>query len=537
MPDDERKKYKKFLMNLYARLIPTETSPSQWPPPPTRTYFQLAMIKGKAVHRGKIEDDFVRQTIKGNVEDILQEKCPIKLEDILVPDVHQKLILIEGAPGSGKSTLSAHIVLECSQGKLYPQYELIILVRLRDPEVQNAKSFSDLLPSRDEEMRQTVANAITSNDGQGVLFVFDGWDELPLDLRSNSTFYDMIFPANKKLHNSAIIVTSRPIASARLHKVASARIEILGFPPATLKEYFTECLKNESDVAALLGKIKENPVVASYCSLPLIASIFVHLFECQHKLPTTQYEIFSELILTCIYRHCIERGDGYDDVLFDSFEQIPEEINCSLMYICGIAYKGIINDEVTFSGLNKNFDTLSLLNGTESMLMHGRKMYYTFLHLSVQEFLAAYHITKLEHPEQVQILDELFGQPRFTAVFQFYAAISKLQSPGISDIVAKVAKRCNTDRYSHDNKTHLVVLLRCLFESQNSDLCTAVASHLHTQLQLDGITFVPLDCLSVNFFLANTTNVKVDLNNCSIRSEMISILFKSGKTYNLQELE
>lgn len=137
MPDDERKKYKKYLINLYARLIPTETSPNQWPPPPTRTYFQLAMIKRKAVQRGNIEDDFIRQTIKGNVEDILQEKCPIKLEDIFnaVPDVHQKLVLIEGAPGSGKSTLSTHIVLERSQGKLYPQYELIILVRLQDPEV------------------------------------------------------------------------------------------------------------------------------------------------------------------------------------------------------------------------------------------------------------------------------------------------------------------------------------------------------------------------------------------------------------------
>ena len=537
-PDNERKEYKKYLMSLYAQLIPTETSPNQWPPPPTKSFFQLAMIKEKAVQRGKIEDDFVRQTIKGNVEDILHEKCPVKLEDIFgaAPDGHQKLILIEGAPGSGKSTLSAHIVLECSRGKLFAQYELVYLVRLRDPEVQKATCFSDLLPSRDEEMRQKAADTISSNDGQGVLFVFDGWDELQLNLRANSIFYDMIFPANKKLHNCTVIVTSRPIASADLRKVASTRIEILGFPPATLKEYFTECLKSDSAVSALLGKIKENPVVASYCSIPLIASILVHIFECEKKLPTTQYGIFSELILTCIYRHYTERY-GHEDLSLDSFEQLPEDINCSLMYICGIAYKGILDNEVTFSGLPKEFDTLSLLNGAESILMRGKKMYYTFIHLSIQEFLAAYHIAKLVDAEQVCILDELFGRPRFTAMFQFYAAISKLQTPGISDIVAKVARRCIAERYSHENKTHLIILLSCLFESQNSDLCTAVASHLDKQLQLDGVTFTPSDCLSVDFFLSNTAGVKVDLNNCSIRGEMISFLFKRGNTYNLQNLE
>lgn len=129
------------------------------------------------MQRGKIKDDFVRQTIKGSVEDILQEKCPIKLEDIfeVAPDGHQKLILIEGAPGSGKSTLSTHIVLKCSRGELFPQYELIILVRLREPEVQKATCFSDLLPSRDKEMRQKTADAISGKDGQGVLFVLDGW--------------------------------------------------------------------------------------------------------------------------------------------------------------------------------------------------------------------------------------------------------------------------------------------------------------------------------------------------------------------------
>ena len=311
------------------------------------------------------------------------------------------LILIEGAPGSGKSTLSVHITQKCSKKEIFPEYELVVFARLRDPDVQKAKTIAEFLPGRDENMKKRAAEAIVGKDGLGVLFIFDGWDEIPLSLRSNSIFYDLIKSEGRKLHKSAVIVTSRPIASGDLHPLVSTRIEVLGFTQEELKKYFADCLQsNTTPVETLLERIRENPVVAGSCYLPLNASILVHLFKCNGTLPTTQYGIFSELILTCIYRHYTERLD-YKNFSLDSFNQLPEVAKKPFLCLCEIAYNGIMNDKITFSNLPQDIITLSLLQGVQSLAVCG-KMYYNFIHLSVQEVLTAHHIaTKLPPSEQL----------------------------------------------------------------------------------------------------------------------------------------
>ena len=56
------------------------------------------------------------------------------------------MILIDGAPGSGKSTLTVHICQQWGRGELFNDFTVVILVQLRDPKVQNAKSITDLFP-------------------------------------------------------------------------------------------------------------------------------------------------------------------------------------------------------------------------------------------------------------------------------------------------------------------------------------------------------------------------------------------------------
>lgn len=538
----EKKMYADYLKGLYADLTPTKTSSTQWPPPATKKFFHLAMIKEKEVQRGHIQDNFVRMTITGKLEDILRVKSPVELKDIFKVTLNtRKLILMEGAPGSGKSTLSVHIVQQCSNGYLFTEYELVVLVRLRDPVVQKAKTITDLLPGCDEEMKQKAARRISSDYGQGILFVFDGWDELPHNLRTNSIFYDMIKYHDRKFHKSAIIVTSRPIASGDLYTIMSTRIEILGFTPKELKEYFSDCLQGDKvAVKNLQETIKENPVVAGSCYLPLNASILVHLFKLKNALScTTQYEIFSELILTCIYRHYRERTD-HKDLLLDSFDDLQrnDEIKKPFMYLCEIAYNGIMSDKITFTDLPEDISTLSLLQGVESLLMRGKKLYYNFVHLSIQELLAAYFIaTQLTANEQVCKFNELFGRPRFCTVLQFYAAITKLQTPGITDIIIKVANKCaSVTEPKYEDKTLLIALLNCLYEAQDSTLCATVATHLSTQLYLSDITLRPADCLSVGYFLSHTKEFKVKLERCSIGDDEAKVLFKAGKTYDLLSL-
>ena len=501
-----------YLKLLYKRLTPTHTSTDTWPPSVTRKYFSLAMIKTKGVRGAQIQEKFIRMAITGKVDDILKEKYPIQLKDILnETENKQKVILLQGGPGSGKSTLSVHISQQWGEDKLFAEFKYVILVRLQDPAVQAASCIADLLPARNRDIRQQAAKDIIGSGGEGVLFILDGWDNLPSGLRKCSIFCDMV----KKvvLLKSSVIVTSRPIASGNLHQYTSTHIEILGFTPGELKNYFTECLNNDSKaVETLIERIYKNPAIASSCYLPMNASILAHLFMTEnYTFPCTQYGIFSELVLSCIYRHHNERTE-FKHITLKSLQYIPETIRDSFLFLCKLAYDGIENDRVIFSDLPSNVNTLGLLQGVESFVKQGT-VSYNFLHLSIQEVLAGFYIaTRLPDDEQVSKFNELFDKPHFSAVFLFFAAVTKLQTPGIRDVVVRVAKE--------SNKTLLLSLFHCLYEAQDPSLCELVVQLLHNGLDLGVTTLTPSDCFCIGYFLshayASVCKVIIHLAGCSI---------------------
>ena len=537
--------YKQYLDNLkflYVSLDKKQTSSDQWPPSATKKFFRLAMIQTSTVQRRYIDDRFVRMTITGKVDDILRHKYPIQLEDIFKETECQrqvthkenkgqrKVILLEGAPGCGKSTLSVYICQQWEKGQLFNQFQLVILIRLRDPAVINAKGLADLLPCPDTTTAQQVAARMLANKCQDVLFILDGWDELPPKLRKNSIFHQLVqpgLPRSNPVSKSAAIVTSRPIASGDLHQVVSSRIEILGFTAKELHQFFTECLKGDTEaVRTLLERIEENPEVAGSCYLPLNATILVHLFKSdRNTLPTTLYGIFSSLVLNCIKRH-LKLRTQYKDVSVESLDQLPEFAKKRFSVLCQIAYDGVMEDKIIFTSLPADVNTLSLLQGVKSFIGREKAVSHNFIHLSVQELLAAWYIaTQLPASEQVSKFNELFNKSRFSAIFRFYAAITKLRTPGIKDVVVNVVKTYNSKIIDYsipkEGQALMVSLLNCLYEAQDPSLCESVAQQLQHKLDLSTTTLTPSDCLCIGYFLAHVCKMaagefEVTLRNCSI---------------------
>ena len=517
--DSVYEQYLDYLKFLYSSLDKKQTTSNQWPPSATKKFFRLAMIKTATVRRGDVDDRFVQMTITGKVDDILQEKGPIQLEDIFKETKGQrKVILLEGAPGCGKSTLSVYICQQWEKGQLFNQFQLVILVRLRDPAVQNAKCLADLLPCPDTKTAQEIAARMLANKCRDVLFILDGWDELPHNLKKNSMFHQLIQPdspqSNPLCENTAI-VTSRPISSGDLHQVVSSRVEILGFTANELHQFFTECLKGDTEaVKTLLERIEENPEVAGSCYLPLNATILVHLFKSdRNTLPTTLYGIFSSLVFNCIQRHLKLRAQ-YKDVSIESLDQLPDVAKKPFSVLCQLAYDGVMEGKIIFTSLPADVNTLSLLQGVESFIGREKAVSHNFIHLSIQELLAAWYIaTQLPASEQVSKFNELFHTSRFSAIFQYYSAITKLKTPGIKDVVIRVAKE--------SNNTLLLSLLHCLYEAQDPSLCESVARQLQHILSLSDTTLTPSDCLCIGYFLAHVCKMaagefEVNLSSCSI---------------------
>ena len=502
-----------------------------------------------------IEDDFVRHTITGKVDDILKRKVPIELKDIFAnaEDQHRK-VLIEGAPGSGKSTLSLHICHEWTKGNLFKEYSHVILVQLRELIVQNAIGIADLLPRRDDTMGRSLEKEINNCNGKGVLLIFDGWDELPTDAPGYEIIKNIL--NSKTLHESSIIITSRPISSTCLQQIVNSRIEILGFTKDELRSYFCGCLNgNMKNVKILQQRISENPMVAGSCYLPLNASILVHIFKCDKNiLLSTQYGIFYELVISCVYRHLKKTQQDIDDSKLKSLEELPPSVQAQFQQLCKIAYDGVMNDRIIFD-LDPGFNTLGLLQGVESFAIRGKSHSYNFLHLSIQELLAAvYMATQLKEDQQIEQFKKLFGRARFSAVFQFYAAKTKLQTPGIGEIVVEVVEKCIHDRYTtefsgdydpatdasynlgHEPQPLLLLLLHCLFEAQDKNLCQLVATGLEGKLNLGQMDLNPADCLSVGYFLTQSGQFQAFLGGCAIDDSSCKALFRKDQIYDLQIL-
>ena len=524
--------YGSYLKSLYKSKTMSSSSDDQWPPPVTDKIFRLAMIKPEeGVRRSYDEDGLAREkTISGKVDELLKHRVTIELEHVytVIKD-QRKSVLIEGAPGSGKSTLSFHICQQWVESKMFQEYKLVVLIRLREESIQHAKKIAELLPRRDETMGQDIEEEITKNDGRCVLFVFDGWDELP----QNAPAYSLILNIIKglQLHESSVFITSRPTSSAILHPLLALRIEILGFTKDELRLYFKTCLQNSHRmVETLLQRIKQNPILEGSCYLPLNASILVHLFKCGgNVLPVTQYGIFTELVCSCIYRHLKKTQQDVDEL--KSLDELPPKVDVLFQGLCQIAYNGIMEDKVVFS-LSSDFNTLGLLQGVESIAIRGKSYSFNFLHLSIQELLAAIYIaTKLEDKEQTEQFKKLFGQPRFSAVFQFFAAKTKLQTTGINEIVKQVAT-------SHDSQL-LISLINCLYEAQDPSLCQLVVDELHQshRLNLSETNINPADCYCLGYFLTYCKGFHLRISTTGLIDDHCTAIFREGQVYDLEDLK
>ena len=132
-----RKQYKQFLKKCYRQPLPDD---DKLLTTASKHYIELAVISKKGITR-KQADEFTRKSLHGLTEEILREKAPIALDHILKPGEDGRpvrCVLVEGAPGIGKSTLAWEVCHKWEELESVKKYELVVLVRLREKKAQEA---------------------------------------------------------------------------------------------------------------------------------------------------------------------------------------------------------------------------------------------------------------------------------------------------------------------------------------------------------------------------------------------------------------
>ena len=144
---------------------------SKWPPTPSRKYISLTVVEGG--HRCR--DEYIGHTLQGRIADsVAGTQEEISTEQILETESTLKLVLVEGAPGIGKRTLAWELCRKWEEFSCMQQYSLVVLLRLREEEVQKITNISGLFCLYESEDKGALAKEVTGSQGRGILFILDG---------------------------------------------------------------------------------------------------------------------------------------------------------------------------------------------------------------------------------------------------------------------------------------------------------------------------------------------------------------------------
>ena len=440
------KKYSGYLRDLYN----SEQHPvGIGPPTPAEKLlpFKLARIEKEKVSI----DEFTRTYLRGDMDDVgslgnkFYKKSPIKLEEVgkLSSHYRKKLVLIEGAPGVGKTTFSWEFCRKWGKGEILQDHSLLLLLPLRDNNLKEAKTLSDLFYHPNSELQQAVVQEVTSNQGKGVAIWLEAWDELDHEPREKaSVFLDLIH--GRILPLATVFVTSRPWASEHLRVNCEDRItqhvEVLTSAKDQIEHYISKAeaeAQPSSFAAKFTDYLSSNPVIRAAMYTPVTAKMAAEVFTWSKHLesppPTTMTELFTAFTLKTLVDHLSTHPVQHEQHLkATTFSDLPTDVYKQFQGLCRMAYEGILNrQQLVFSAahLPTGFAPLGLMQEVPQLYTEGRaSSSYHFIHLTLQEYLAAVHISQLPAHEQARLFQEHVKSGHFKMTMRFLAGRTKLEN-------------------------------------------------------------------------------------------------------------
>ena len=502
-------------------------------------------------------------------------------------------ILIEGHAGIGKTTFVKQICIQWAEGKLLTSDRLVLLLLLRDPNVQKITSEHKLIEHFTSKVEQ-LYSYLEDKHGAGVTLIIDGFDELSAELRHRSFFRELI--EKRCLPKARIVVTSRPSASACLHDVVDKRMEILGFEQSSKIQYVTDALQDyPSKLEKLQRHFQQYPNIDAICYIPLIMSIIVFLCMCQpDELPPTATKMYASFILHTIFHYLKRVGKIPEDLIINKLELFPPVVYRALQDLQKTAFDGLVKDKIVFTAeelpvLCKDDPTCyGLLQSTECYSAEEigtPTKSFNFLHLGIQEYFAAKYVTTLPEDEVYTLLKESFiivnkYYPRYdpgsksirlSNMWILYCGITSGQCKTLRHYLTTYSEPdpsdkslapifpltgpsqqgssydqriSNTGTISQDvlkDPVKVFYLFQCFQEAQDNELCEILSRSFDSGvIDISNHRLLPHQVGSLGFFLSRSHMKWNELNlcNCHIGDHGMNIIHQHlcGGKANKQEI-
>ncbi len=520
---------KKNLLKFY-RIIP-EINNDSWPPVGSSSFIKLALIKENRPYN-KIHDDSVR----GDMDDILKEKETGEYKLLFQKYEEGAFVLIEGRPGSGKTTLTRKMSKDwASKPDILMGANLVFLISLRMLSSQGLTlSYILELFYSSSDMRKELVDKIEKQNGKGCCFIVDGLDEYQPRNDPNNLIHKLLY--RKYLHNSMVIVASRPIGSVDLRRsvTISKRIEVLGFSRESIFKYVDSYFLQNEHSMQKAGELKDylssHVNLLHMCYLPVHAAMICFIYQQPiEDIPVTETKMYEYFTLLTIKRKLECDGNPLE---YDSLNDLDGDILESFTKVCKIAFEMTIQSKQTITlgpTLCKNgsdVHSLGLVTVDKTAKLFGVKDLYSFLHLTFQEFLTAYHICTCPIEEQQKIVVKYANNKEMLNVWKFFCGCS------IFDNHSESLNQIMTSKHSND-----LYRMQCAFESQQQIVCDSILEHKF--LEFNDHTFLPPDWHALSYTCNETSKAVTRLvfNKCNLDEAEAQIFIEKTRQDKINGIE
>ncbi|KAM5141644.1 NACHT, LRR and PYD domains-containing protein 3-like [Mantella aurantiaca] len=339
---------------------------------------------------------------------------PTRIQDLFVPDdagFAPMTVVLVGPHGIGKTLTSQRVMLDWASGNLYNEhFDFLFYLSAREINKIDGNVNIASLVAKSSALR-CPENLVKSafNDPSRVLLVLDGFDELRWTLEEDYEDYDDPFQETHKetflrcllkkeiLEEMSLMVTSRSMTLQKMKDVVQhpSSFELPGFSPRDLQQYFHNFFQSKDQAAQASSALAENEVLSELCSVPLTCWLVCTALKAGMKEELSLANCKTLTAVYLLYLKSLLTGQGPNQ----------PALQC-LKKLCWLANEGVLNQNVTFDeedlgryGLTISEVASVFPNGGIFQRDLKASSDFGFLHLSLQEFLAALYYVLGEDAE------------------------------------------------------------------------------------------------------------------------------------------